>query len=72
MFGSRIGLFHAVILGLSMAHTIFGQKDSPRPNRNRPNILTVFIDDMGWSDLSCYGGQRATTDGRSQILPTRA
>jgi len=29
---------------------------------SQPNVLTVFIDDMGWSDLSCYGGERATTD----------
>jgi len=25
----------------------------------KPNIILVFIDDMGWSDLSCFGG----TDG---------
>lgn len=24
--------------------------------RNRPNIVTVFIDDMGYSDFSCFGG----------------
>lgn len=29
---------------------------------NRPNLVTVFIDDMGWSDLSCYGGTRAVTE----------
>ncbi|WP_372899698.1 sulfatase, partial [Stieleria sp.] len=28
----------------------------------RPNVVTVFIDDMGWSDLSCYGGTRAQTE----------
>lgn len=27
-----------------------------------PNIVTVFIDDMGWSDLSCFHGTRAETD----------
>ncbi len=32
------------------------------PSANKPNIITVFIDDMGWSDLSCYGGTRATTE----------
>ncbi len=30
--------------------------------KKKPNIITVFIDDMGWSDLSCYGGTRATTE----------
>jgi uncharacterized sulfatase len=27
----------------------------------RPNIVVVFIDDMGWSDLSCFGGTQTTT-----------
>ncbi len=27
-----------------------------------PNIITVFIDDMGYSDLSSFGGERAETD----------
>ncbi|MFG0332971.1 MAG: family 43 glycosylhydrolase, partial [Maioricimonas sp. JB049] len=29
---------------------------------NRPNIITVFIDDMGWSDLSCFGGEVVETE----------
>lgn len=28
----------------------------------RPNVVTVFIDDMGWSDLSCFGGKRTETE----------
>lgn len=27
-----------------------------------PNIIVVFIDDMGWSDLSCYNGKQAKTE----------
>ena len=26
-----------------------------------PNLIVVFIDDMGWSDLSCFGNQEAST-----------
>ena len=29
---------------------------------DRPNIITVFIDDMGWSDLSCFAGGRVQTE----------
>jgi hypothetical protein len=27
----------------------------------RPNIILVFIDDMGWGDFSCFGNQAAKT-----------
>ncbi len=30
---------------------------------NRPNILFVFIDDIGWGDLSCYGSTITTKQG---------
>lgn len=28
----------------------------------RPNIVLVFIDDMGWGDLSCFGGKDVVTE----------
>lgn len=27
----------------------------------RPNVIVVLIDDMGWADLSCFGGKRPNT-----------
>ena len=28
----------------------------------RPNIILVFIDDMGWEDFSCFGNQKVQTE----------
>ncbi|MBK1835271.1 sulfatase-like hydrolase/transferase [Roseibacillus ishigakijimensis] len=33
----------------------------------RPNIITVFIDDLGYSDLSCFGGQHAQTENIDRL-----
>ncbi len=30
------------------------------PAKNRPNIIVILADDMGFSDLGCYGGEIAT------------
>lgn len=38
---------------------IYGNPDM-RPLSRQPNIVTIFIDDMGYSDLGCFGGHVAT------------
>ncbi len=37
------------------------------PTRKHPNIIVVFIDDMGWTDLSCYGGTRVETENIDRL-----
>jgi uncharacterized sulfatase len=33
----------------------------------RPNIVVVFVDDMGWGDLSCFGNEAAQTPHIDQL-----
>lgn len=33
----------------------------------KPNIVVVFIDDMGWSDLSCFNGSKTTTENIDRL-----
>lgn len=40
---------------------VSGMTDSAPAQPPRPNVLMVFIDDMGWSDLSCFGGRDVQT-----------
>jgi len=33
----------------------------------KPNIITVFVDDMGWTDLSCFGGEDVETEAIDRL-----
>ena len=54
----RLSLFGALVFALGFSSPAMGAK---------PNIITVFIDDMGWSDLSCFGGKRVSTENIDRL-----
>jgi arylsulfatase len=51
------------ILAISIAQLLLPQDllaQPPTPAGQRPNIVFILADDMGYSDLGCYGGDIAT------------
>lgn len=40
---------------------------SPSPDAKRPNIVFILTDDMGYSDLNCYGGNFAPTPNLDRL-----
>ncbi len=49
------------ILLLAVAACAVGMEKSCQAAETPPNIVLVFIDDMGWGDFSCFGNQDAVT-----------
>jgi arylsulfatase A-like enzyme len=59
---SRYNLFKETVLGIialllcsSIVHT-----NEIKSDIKKPNIIFILADDMGWSDLGCYGGEIET------------
>ena len=43
------------IAGVTAATAVGALTDTAAQARDRPNLLFILADDMGWGDLSCYG-----------------
>jgi arylsulfatase len=57
-FGRHIALFVAALLGL-VSKQVFSQQATSTPSPP-PNVVVFLADDMGYSDLGCYGGDIQT------------
>ena len=55
-----------VLVSVVVAHGLTGFVESSQA-ADRPNIILVFIDDMGWSDFSCFGNDDATTENIDRL-----
>ena len=61
---ARFGFLMYLLGGAFCAPTAVA---SAEVEHHRPNIILVFIDDMGWSDFSCFGNDDAKTPHIDQL-----
>lgn len=59
---AKISLYLVIISFFLLENSACSQKKVPKKQVNdpRPNILLILADDMGFSDLGCYGGEIET------------
>ncbi len=51
-------LIRLLLAGLCLLFMSVGKEEFP--SKAKPNIVLIMVDDMGWSDIGCYGGEIPT------------
>lgn len=58
-------LFPALAWCASAAYSTAAQPAAPQPNR--PNVVVILADDIGYGDVSCYGAKRVKTPNLDRL-----
>lgn len=58
----------AATIGALLPATGLGDTTGEKP----PNVLLIMADDLGYGDLSCYGGTDIKTPHLDQLIPCQS
>ena len=62
MMNTKIISFTGILTTLSIAHTSYAQQAE-----QHPNVIIILADDIGYTDLGCYGAKKIKTPAIDQL-----
>ncbi len=54
-FANRLTVFVATLVATIYCLNVFGADSSPQPKGKKLNVILFLADDLGWTDLACFG-----------------
>ncbi|MBH54133.1 MAG: sulfatase [Opitutaceae bacterium] len=63
----KVIIFGMFTLGLTACVEVAGQSVSETSLGSRPNIILIFVDDLGYGDPGCYGGTLVPTPNMDSL-----
>ena len=56
-----------ILSGVVLISTVLVSCQSQHKEKVRPNVIFILADDLGWTDLSCYGSRFYETPNLDQL-----
>ncbi|MCD6049841.1 MAG: arylsulfatase [Verrucomicrobia bacterium] len=56
-----------VLLGVLLGSVSFARAQAPAQTVNRPNVVVIIADDLGYGDLGCYGQNKVKTPNLDRL-----